>query len=137
MVGVLDGAIELPTHGGHPWRQTWPHGLTLCTAAPAGESRGRRKGKKEGEKGVMWRLTGGAGLTATQARVCAGRRVRLRAVGLLLGRKWEQAGCEVGGQVSYLSNPYFLFDSNLNSNSNMKPLRQIQIRSNQNSNFSH
>jgi hypothetical protein len=55
----------------------------------------------------MWRLTGGAGLTAAQARVCAGRRVQLRVVGLLLGRKRKQAGCEVGGQVSYFFNPYF------------------------------
>jgi hypothetical protein len=55
----------------------------------------------------MWRLTGGAGLTAAQARVRAGRRVQLRVVGLLLGRKRKQAGCEVGGQVSYFFNPYF------------------------------
>jgi hypothetical protein len=34
----------------------------------------------------------------------AGRRVRLRAVGLLLGRKREHDGCEVGSLVFYLSN---------------------------------
>jgi hypothetical protein len=49
----------------------------------------------------MWQLTGGTGLTAALAWVCAGRRARLCGVGLLLGRKREQAGCEVGGQVSY------------------------------------
>jgi hypothetical protein len=77
----LDGTIGLPTRGGHPRRRAWPHGLSLSTVVPVGESRGRRKGEKEMGKGVMWRLTGGAGLTAAQVRVCVGRRVRLRAGG--------------------------------------------------------
>jgi hypothetical protein len=47
----LDDAIELPTSGGHLRRRTWPHGLALSTAAPAGERRGRRKGEKGRGKG--------------------------------------------------------------------------------------
>jgi hypothetical protein len=59
--------IELPTRGDHPRQRTWPHGLTLSTAAPASESKGRRKGKKEEGKEVRWRLTGGTGSTAALA----------------------------------------------------------------------
>jgi hypothetical protein len=46
----LNGAIKPPTRGDHPRWQTWPHGLSLSTAAVAGESRGRRKGKKKKER---------------------------------------------------------------------------------------
>jgi hypothetical protein len=46
----LDGAIELPTRGGHPRRRTWPHGLALSTAAPAGEREEGENGEKEEEE---------------------------------------------------------------------------------------
>jgi hypothetical protein len=65
----LDGTIGLLMHGGHPWRWTWPHDLSLSMAALAGESRGRRKGEREGERGDVaanrcgWVVSGtGAGM---------------------------------------------------------------------------
>jgi hypothetical protein len=87
----LDGAIELPTHGGHSRRRTWPHGLALSTAAPAGETRGRRKGGKGKGKGVMWRLTGGTGRSTARARLCAAGGCCCA----LAGRKREWVGIEV------------------------------------------
>jgi hypothetical protein len=47
----MDGAIALPTRGGHPRRRTWPHDRVLSTTAAAGERKEGEKGEKRKKKG--------------------------------------------------------------------------------------
>jgi hypothetical protein len=58
--------------------------------APAGESRGRRKGQKEEGKEVRWRLTGEAGSTEAQAPTGGFGGARL-------GRSWAESGSRPDG----------------------------------------
>jgi hypothetical protein len=47
----MDGAIDDPTHGGHPRRRTWPHSLPFPRRRVRAEEeeRGKRKEGKEGD----------------------------------------------------------------------------------------
>jgi hypothetical protein len=95
----------------------------LSTAAPAARREDGGKGEKEEEeRGRCGSLTGRARRSVTQARgragggSAAGWLGRKVAVGRLVG-----CGPLKEVKVSYLIHSYFLFNSNLNSNSNLNP----------------
>jgi hypothetical protein len=118
----MNGEIKLPTCGGHPRWWTWPHGLTLSTAAPAGEREEGEKGNKEEEErdevaADRWgRVVSGMGVG------CAGRRALLR-VGGPKAKVGQNRGCGPRqGVKGFPIKPSPIFYSNLNSNSNFQLL---------------